>query len=59
MVYMSRMPVGGKGQSRPGKRTGEGPRRSSGSDGTDAPGLGLEIERESLFVRLVYNIMTL
>lgn len=47
MVYMSRMPVGGKGgQSRLGKRSGEGPKRSTGTDRSNDPSQGLEVERK-------------
>lgn len=47
MVYMSRMPVGGKeGQSRLGKRNGDGPKRSAGTDGSNDTSQGLEAERE-------------
>lgn len=47
MVYMSRMPVGGKeGQSRLGKRPGDGPKRSAGADESGDPGEGLEVECE-------------
>lgn len=48
MVYMSRMPVGGKeGQSRLGKRSGNGPKRSLGTDGSNDTNQGLEAERGS------------
>ena len=48
MVYMSRMPVGGKeGQSRLGKRTEDGPKRNEGTDGSTDTSQGLEAERES------------
>lgn len=48
MVYMSRMPVGGKeGQSRLSKRSGDGPKRSAGTDGSNDTDHGLDAERES------------
>lgn len=49
MVYMSRMPVGGKrGQSRMGTLQADGDaKRSVGTDGRSAGGQGQEIERES------------
>lgn len=48
MVYMSRMPVGGKeGQSRLSKRSGDGPKRSTGTDGSNDTDHGLDSERES------------
>ncbi len=48
MVYMSRMPVGGKeGQSRLGKRIEDGPKQSEGADGSTDTSQGLEAERES------------
>lgn len=50
MVYMSRMPVGGReGQSRLSKRSGDEPKRSAGNDGISEVAPGLETERESLF----------
>ncbi|CAM9728901.1 unnamed protein product, partial [Ectocarpus sp. 12 AP-2014] len=46
MVYMSRMPVGGKeGQSRLSKRSGDGPKRSTGTDGSNDTDHGLNSER--------------
>ena len=48
MVYMSRMPQGEKqGQSRLAKRSGEGPKRSPHTDGSNDAGQGLEVEGES------------
>lgn len=48
MVYMSRMPVGGKeGQPRVGKRQGDGgAERSAGTDGGSSVGERLEVECE-------------
>ena len=47
MVYMSRMPVDGNdGQSRLGKRIGDGPKRSAGTDKSADTDQGLEAERE-------------
>lgn len=47
MVYMSRMPVGGKeGQSRLSKRSSDEPKRSAGTDGIREIAEGLENERE-------------
>lgn len=59
MVYMSRMPVGGKeGQSRLGKRTEDGPKQSEGADGSADTSQGLEAERESN-KRSLYKVNTL